>query len=204
MPRPSAKLKPGKRNLDCGEQPRRCRAAVNILGGIDVGPKNIPYHERLSEMAQQLPKGAFLTTATNGITNVMTIGWCLVGYMWNRPIIQIVVRTSRHTYPLLNNSKNFAISFPLDQKMNDELLYCGTNSGKDVNKIRECGLMLLPSQRIASPIISKCALYYECNIIAEQILPIERIGGDKPDETDVDLQYHMMYYGEILANYSMI
>lgn len=168
-----------------------------------MGVKEMPYHLRLSDIAEQLPKGAFLVTKAKDVANIMTIGWCLMGYMWNRPIFQIVVRTSRYTYSLIEESRNFTVSFPRDQTMEKELLYCGTHSGRTVDKVKECGLTLLPALKLESPIVNGCGLYYECKILAQQRLPIETIPGDATYEEDSKAFYHGMYYGEILASYSL-
>jgi hypothetical protein len=41
--------------------------------------QEIPYNKELDKITSQLTKGAFLTIKSGGITNVMSIGWCLAG-----------------------------------------------------------------------------------------------------------------------------
>jgi len=50
----------------------------------------------------------------------MTAGWCLIGYMWNRPIFKILVDTSRYTYNLIEESKEFTINIPLQRDLSQE------------------------------------------------------------------------------------
>lgn len=131
----------------------------------------------------------------------MTIGWCLAGYMWNRPIFQIVVRTSRLTFSLLEEGHQFTVSLPYDRTMENELLYCGTHSGRTFEKIKGCGLTFLPSQKVDVPVVANCSLYYECKILAKQRLPIESISDEESFEDETDGGYHVMFYGEIVASY---
>ena len=48
----------------------------------------IPYNQELEKITSQLPKGAFLTVQADNVINVMTIGWCMAGTMWNRPVFR--------------------------------------------------------------------------------------------------------------------
>jgi flavin reductase (DIM6/NTAB) family NADH-FMN oxidoreductase RutF len=97
--------------------------------------EKIPYYAYSSELISAFPEGILMLTKHKQATNIMTIGWCLVGYMWNRPIFQALVRTSRFTYNLLEKSNNFSVNVPLNGKMKKEILFCGTHSGMKVDKI---------------------------------------------------------------------
>lgn len=166
--------------------------------------QEIPYNQELEKITTQLQNGAFLILQSGNITNIMTVSWCLIGYMWNKPIIQILVRTSRYSYSLIESTDNFTICFPINQNMNNELFICGTKSGRECNKIKECNFTLLKSQKIKTPIIANCGLYYECKILTKQKLPVEQFDGDEPLENNKDGHYHIMYYGEIVSCYKSI
>ena len=45
--------------------------------------------------AETLPKGILLTSAADGKTNSMVIGWGTVGVNWSRPVFAAYVRTGR-------------------------------------------------------------------------------------------------------------
>jgi flavin reductase (DIM6/NTAB) family NADH-FMN oxidoreductase RutF len=162
--------------------------------------KEIGFNEKLKEVEEQFAKGTFLCVKAGNETNIMAIGWCMVGYMWNRPLFQILIRTSRYTYDLLEKGGDFTVNFPLDKDMQKEINYCGAKSGRKVDKAAECGFTLLPAQKVGSPIISDCPLHYECKVVAKQKLPVEQLSeGELNDEEDG--HYHIMYYGEIIACY---
>ena len=60
--------------------------------------KNITWQELSGYYAEQLVKGVFLTVKEGESVNTMTVGWGNVGYIWNKPVLMVPVRYSRHTY----------------------------------------------------------------------------------------------------------
>ena len=73
------------------------------------------------KILEQLPKGAFLTVKNGEKMNVMTIGWGNIGFIWGKPIFTALVRYSRYTYELLENSGEFAVCVPKKDSMKKEL-----------------------------------------------------------------------------------
>ncbi|NLW24176.1 MAG: flavin reductase family protein [Clostridia bacterium] len=163
--------------------------------------KNVGYNEYLKEVLEQLPKGAFLTVKNGEQLNTMTIGWGTVGYIWKMPVFMVLVRHSRHTYRLLEEAKEFTISIPLKNDFKKELALCGTKSGRDMDKIKEAKLNLLPAQTMETPIIDGCGRYFECKVVYQQSMEpsllIPEIKGTAYKQGD----YHVLYYGEIKASY---
>lgn len=160
----------------------------------------IRYTKGLGEAVDQFPQGAFLVLKGGDRVNVMTIGWCMVGYMWNRPVFQAPIRTSRYSYELIRKTDAFTVSIPMGQRMKEALLYCGTRSGRDVDKLAACHLATESGVKVNTPIIAGCDRYYECKILTQQRLPVENFHGDESHEDD-DGHFHMMVYGEIVASY---
>jgi flavin reductase (DIM6/NTAB) family NADH-FMN oxidoreductase RutF len=102
---------------------------------------------------------------------------------------------------LVEKSRNYSVNIPLNGQMEKEVLYCGSHSKRDVDKISDCQFELADGMRINSPIITGCDQYYECQILTQHKLPIERVEGDDSHEEDDDGHYHVLYYGEIVASY---
>ena len=71
--------------------------------------------------------------------NTMTASWGAMGIMWNKNVITVVVRPQRKTLEFLKDSGYFTISF-YDEKHRDILKFCGSNSGRNVDKIALTGL----------------------------------------------------------------
>lgn len=160
--------------------------------------KSIKYTEMSKEMLQQLPKGAFLTVKDGDQLNTMTIGWGSIGYMWNKPVFIAMVRYSRHTFDLIEKAQDFTVSYPLNGQLKEALKFCGTKSGRDMDKIKECSLKLSPGNKVNTPIIEDCDLHFECKIIYSQPMDEQQLAKEIRDRAYPQGDYHMMYFGEIL------
>ena len=163
--------------------------------------KRIKFNECSTAALEQLKKGAFLTVIDGDEVNTMTIGWGSISVIWNKPIFMVAVRYSRHTYNLIENAKEFTVSIPLDNDLKKELAYCGTESGRDVNKFEDCKLTLLEGQKILTPIIGECELHYECKVVYQQAMEPVTLDGDIKKKFYSSNDYHVFYYGEIVESY---
>ena len=172
-----------------------------MLEGKVIRVNKISYHEKLEEVLLQLVNGAFLTVSDGNEKNTMTIGWGTIGYIWNRPIFEVLVRESRYTYKMLAKSDEFTVSVPLKGQLEDELSYCGSKSGSDVDKFSQLNLQTSPGKILSTPFISKCDIFYECEILYQSRMErsdlIQKIKKDCYPQSD----YHKIFYGEIIAAY---
>lgn len=146
-------------------------------------------------------QGAFLTVKSGEDVNTMTISWGNVGYEWQRPIFTVLVRKSRYTYNLIENADNFTVSIPLSKNLKNALAVCGSKSGRDIDKFKECNLTLEKSKNVDSPIIGECELHYECKIVYKQEMNPEFLSKDIVGSSYADGDYHTLYYGEIVETY---
>lgn len=162
--------------------------------------KSIAYTEQLGKAIEQLSKGAFLTTAHNGKTNTMTIAWGNIGFKWGKPIFTVMVRHSRYTYELIDNSTEFTVSIPVND-MQKALGICGSKSGRDTDKFAAAGLTALPGQQVSVPVIKGCGLHYECKIVYKQAMDPQLLDKDFAAKWYANGDYHVLYYGEIVACY---
>ena len=74
----------------------------------------------------------------------------------------VPVRKSRYTHGLIEKSGEFTVSVPLNKDLKDALMFCGTKSGRDYDKFKECNLTPIPGKEIDTPVIGECQLHYEC------------------------------------------
>jgi flavin reductase (DIM6/NTAB) family NADH-FMN oxidoreductase RutF len=163
--------------------------------------KTINFNDKLKEMLDQIPKGAFLTVKSGENLNTMTIGWGNIGIIWGKPIFMVAIRPSRYTYNLLEKAKDFTISIPIEKDLKKALSYCGTYSGRDVNKFKECNLIIKNGRKVSSPIIENCNLHYECKIVYKQSIKPERLNKDIKDKHYKNNDFHILYFGEIVDCY---
>jgi flavin reductase (DIM6/NTAB) family NADH-FMN oxidoreductase RutF len=133
--------------------------------------------------------------------NPMTIGWGIIGIIWGVPVFTVLVRPSRYTYGLLEECLAFTVNVPTPD-MHREMVICGTESGRNVDKVAKCRFTLEKSQHIDIPYIKECPIHYECRVVHKNRVmesTLERsiitgyyTGGD----------FHTVYYGEILGVYA--
>lgn len=164
--------------------------------------KNELVWELSQKVLEQLPQGVFLTVNDGDKMNVMTIGWGNLGFIWKKPIFTALVRYSRYTYELLEKSGEFAVCVPAKNGLKKELAICGTKSGRDLDKFQECRLTPLKAQVVSAPIIKECGLHLECKVIYKQGMDENFLNPNVKDDCYSQGDYHVIYYGEIVACYA--
>lgn len=165
--------------------------------------KEVHYTQNLDVTLGALAKGGLLLASTkkSGESNVMTIGWGTVGTIWGKQVFIVMVRPSRYTYEFIEESDEFTVNVPTEA-MRKWVAYCGTNSGRDVDKFAEGKMSISPGQKVKSITIDASPLVYECKVIHKnQVIPANL-------DPDIDARsyprgdYHTIYFGEILGVYS--
>ena len=163
--------------------------------------KKVNYNNYLKEATESLPKGAFLTVKAGGELNTMTIGWGTTGVIWGKPVIMVMVRKSRHTYQLIENTEEFTVSFDFDGNFKEELRFCGSKSGRDYDKFDECSLKTIPGDKVETPVIDGCNLHYECKIKFKEEMNSKMLSQDFNNKFYAQGDYHTLYFGEIINCY---
>lgn len=172
-----------------------------MIGGRNMR-KEINYNDYAEELITQLTKGGvFLTVKDQEKANIMTIGWGTFGWIWNKPILMVMVRYSRHTYGLLENAGEFTVSVPLKQNRTKELLICGQQSGREIDKFQTCGFTPEKGQAVTTPVIKECPLHFECRVVYQQAMEPGQLSKEFRAKWYKTPDYHVLYYGEIVAAY---
>ena len=117
-------------------------AAAGISSGKDVKfMKKVDIKELAKENAFDLiGKEWMLVTAGNkGKFNTMTASWGGIGWLWNKPVAFVFIRPSRYTHDFIEREDRLTLSF-YKEDYRSILQFCGTKSGRDVDKVKETGL----------------------------------------------------------------
>lgn len=115
-----------------------------------------------------------------GDPDIITIAW--TGIMCSEPpAVYISVRPGRHSYNLIKESGEYVINIPSASQA-AVVDYCGTVSGREVDKFKETGLTPAPAQYVKAPLIAECPVNVECRV--KQVIP---------------LGSHDVFVGEVLA-----
>ena len=92
----------------------------------------------------------------------LTISW--TGLVCSSPLkVFISVQPVRNSYPAINESGEFVINLP-DESMLKAADFCGTNSGRDVDKFKACGITAEKCEHISAPMIAECPISVECRV----------------------------------------
>ncbi|SDK82383.1 flavin reductase family protein [Natronincola ferrireducens] len=164
--------------------------------------REIQFTDLSKDLLEQLQKGGFLTVKSGDEVNTMTIAWGSLGFMWTKPVFIAMVRYSRYTYNLIESSKNFTVSFPLNGQLQKELGICGRKSGRDTDKIKECDLALREGSIEDTVVIDECDLHLECTTVYKQGMDESALAPEIRDKYYADGDYHVLYYGEIVKIYT--
>lgn len=143
----------------------------------------------------------FLVTAGDiNSFNTMTASWGGVGVMWGKNVATTVIRSNRNTFDYINNHDTFTISFfPPENK--DILSYCGSHSGRDVDKVAETGLK--PVKLADGVSFEQAKLVFVCKkLYAQQLDTNNFIDKDCLKWYSETNPIHTAYVGEIVEVYS--
>lgn len=96
-------------------------------------------------------------------SNITTIAWTGV-INSEPPMVYVSIRPSRKSHEIIKQNKEFAINIP-DQKLVWETDFCGTKSGKNIDKFKESKLTKINAQKINVPLIYECPINIECKLV---------------------------------------
>lgn len=133
--------------------------------------------------------------------NVMTASWGFFGVMWGKKVAVVPVRDSRFTKNVIDEYGEFTLCVPFGDKYKKELAFCGTKSGRDVDKVKTLGLKISPAKKVGTFVVDGCDAYYECKVLQKLDFSGQSVSefvknayGDYPD-------YHNFYFAEIVDEY---
>jgi flavin reductase (DIM6/NTAB) family NADH-FMN oxidoreductase RutF len=139
---------------------------------------------------------ALLTAGSPEKFNTMTVSWGTMGMLWNKPIAIVFVRPQRYTFELINQSDYYTLSF-FDDKYRKVLNFCGSNTGKNVDKIAQTGLTPEKTEHgiyfNEARLVLCCRKMYSDDIKKENIF-IQNLAKDIYPKND----YHRFFVGEIV------
>ena len=106
-----------------------------------------------------------LTSRADGKDNVMTLDWhCPLSF--DPMFYAVSIGKTRYSLELVKKSKVFVVNF-MSKDFEKEILFCGRNSGKDIDKFKETGLEKEEAKIIDCPKIKQAIGYLECQVEKE-------------------------------------
>jgi len=141
-----------------------------------------------------------ITAGNEKSFNTMTASWGGMGILWNKPVVFCFLRPQRYTLEFVEANDLFTLSIFNHDIYKKELSYCGSRSGRDVDKVKETGLTpLFPDGTVAfdeaHTVLTVRKLY------KQDFDPACFI--DSSLETNYPQKdYHRMFIGEIVKAYT--
>lgn len=133
---------------------------------------------------KRYPEGVALVVCKDekGMVDVTPIGWFMLCNSEPR-CWAISLYHKHYSHKIISETGEFVLCLPSYSQKKD-ILYCGSVSGWDEDKLKKCKSETVPSKKVKPPILKDCIACFECKVI-------EKIRA--PD--------HTIFVGEVLAAY---
>lgn len=140
-----------------------------------------------------------ITAGTPERCNTMTASWGGLGVLWGKQTATCYIRPQRYTYEFMEAGEAFTLSF-FGEEYRKALAFCGAKSGRDVDKIKECGFTVAAGAGDA-PYFEEADLVLVCKKAYWQDLDPSHFLDPEIEKHYPQKDYHRMYIGEIVEAY---
>ncbi len=106
---------------------------------------------------------AWAVAEHEGQRSICPVGWTMRTSS-TPPMMAVSVAPSRFTHWLIDGAGAFVLAYP-GRDLAQATQYCGSHSGRDVDKFAYAGVTALPGQRVAAPVIAECEVNLECRVV---------------------------------------
>ena len=158
---------------------------------IDIKSVNLNPFEKIGR------EWMLITAGSEEKFNTMTASWGGLGVLWNKNVAFTFIRPSLYTFEFTEREDFFSLCFfPAGYKK--ELTYCGRNSGRDVDKVKETGLTPMFMEGV--PYFEEASMVLICKKLYSQPMGKEYVCDNEavfPNYGENE-PYHTLYVGEIV------
>lgn len=151
------------------------------------------------QLSNYTTRGCFIVSGDT--PNVMTASWGFIGVFWGKRVAVVPIRDSRFTKSIVDRTGEFTMCIPYDGKMQKELTFCGRNSGRDMNKVKECGLEVKKAKSVNTYVVKDCDSYFECKVLQTVTLDNQKLTPFAKEQYGENPDYHNFYIAEIVEEY---
>ena len=103
-----------------------------------------------------------VTSAWEGRTDILTVSW-QTPVSKDPPLLLVAVAKGHHSHGLIDRGGAFVINVPTADLLG-EVMFCGTRSGRDVDKFEATRLTPEPGKAVEVPHIRECVAHVECRL----------------------------------------
>ena len=123
--------------------------------------KELDKHEAF-ELASPFPYTLAVTLDERERPNIMGLSWWMFT-SFDPLMIAISIGHDKHSHKCADHHKEFVLCFPSEGQEKDAW-FCGTKSGREIDKFKETSFKPIPSKTIKTPTIESVTVAYECKI----------------------------------------
>ncbi|MFA6812530.1 MAG: flavin reductase family protein [Bacteroidaceae bacterium] len=110
-----------------------------------------------------MPKIVVTVRDKEGRDNALVVGYC-GNCSYDPPMIMVGIVPTRYSYHMIKENGAFvAHLLTKDQKALYEC--CGTESGRDGDKLKEYGIKLTDAKHVNAAVIDECPVAIECTVV---------------------------------------
>ena len=137
-----------------------------------------------------------VTAGNKDNCNTMTASWGGLGVLWGKCVATAYIRPQRYTREFMDREEYFTLSF-FGEEYRKALSLCGSKSGRDMDKVKECGFTVLEGEG-GAPFFDQAQLVLVCRKRFVQAMDEANIPKDVKEKFYADADYHYIYIGEIV------
>ena len=141
-------------------------------------------------------KWMLITAGTAENCNTMTASWGGLGVIWGAPAATCYIRPQRYTKEFVDREEYFTLTF-FGEEYRKQLALCGSKSGRDTNKVKECGFTV-KTAACGAPYFEEAELVLVCRKRFAQEMDADKIPRDVKEKWYPNQDYHTLYIGEIV------
>lgn len=112
--------------------------------------------------------------------NVMAAAWT-TPISHEPPLVGVSISPRRFTHDLIEKSGEFVLNVP-GRNLLERVEFCGSMSGRDVDKFKEAHLTPVEAKEVCAPLIKECLGHLECAVVEA-----------------IDLGDHTLFVGQVVA-----
>jgi len=135
-------------------------------------------------VARKYPEQVVIAMAKDaqGKFNPITLGWTMIT-SGQPPMLAISVGLTRYSLAAIRQSREFVVCFP-SSTMASDVLFFGTKSGRDVDKLAVQGTKTQPATEIDGVLLSDAVANFECKL-----------------ESEFETGDHVLFVGRVVASH---
>lgn len=118
-------------------------------------------------VARRFPEQVAIAIAKDarGNHNPITVSWTMLSSI-EPPMMAVAIGKARHSADAVRRSGEFVLSLP-SARMKADVLFHGTKSGQEMDKLAECGTKTQPAAKIDSVLLADAVANFECKLESE-------------------------------------